>query len=262
VEAFFVLGLASFVSAVAPFLPHRPFDFLTYGVFGWFGYFGLQVFEFVHDDVAVGVIRAREKGFSEAGAARVDAAVAADGRAAGHVFGQRVALAGDVDDAFAVGVFAAAEEGAKFPEAEAHGTSALGAGLFVVKTVCILGFVEGEGFDRGGVVAVGVVRAAVEVLVAGPDFLELVAALGAVDVGHLFRDDGFFLGLFDEREEVFPEVAHEGFPVFFVLGHFFEEVFHLGGEMDVHDGGEAGFEHLADDFAELGGLEGSTFFEV
>ena len=55
-----------------------------------------------------------------------EAAVAANGGAGGKVLGEFFSFAGDVDDAFAVGVFGAAEEGA---EAELGGALGEGAGL-------------------------------------------------------------------------------------------------------------------------------------
>ncbi len=224
---------------------------------------GFELVECGDDDVAVGEVGAGEERFAEARFAGSEVAVAADGRAGRKIFGfeGRFAFFGDVDDPFALGIAGAAKERAKASVAERHGGGAGGAGLRPVEIGVVVVAVEIERFDRGCEVAGGIIGAAVEVFVAGPNFLELLSALGAVDFGEEFGDGGFFLGFVDEGDKVLPEIAEEFFPVFVVFGDLFELIFHLGGEGDVHDGREVLFEHGAYDFAELGGFESLALFD-
>ena len=218
--------------------------------------FGVELVEGGDDDVAVGVVGAGKEGFAKAGLAAGEAAVAADGRTRGEILegGKLFPFLGDVDNAFALGILGAAEEGAVAAMAESHGRTAGGTGLIPIEVGVVVFFVEGQCLNRCSVVAVGIVGAAVEVFVAGPDFLELLAALGAVDFGEELGDDGFLLGFLNEGNEVAPKVADEVLPILIVLGDLLKLVFHLGGEGDVHDGGKALDEHFTDDFAKLGGF--------
>ena len=186
-----------------------------------------------------------------------EAAVAANGGAGGKVLGEFFSFAGDVDDAFAVGVFGAAEEGA---EAELGGALGEGAGLLPVEVGVVVLFFEGAGLFGGGVLTFWTAGAAEEPLLTGPDLFELVLADGAVEVGELFGDVGALCWSLHGGDEVVPEEADELFPVAMVDGDGVEVVFHGGGKADVHDHGEVVFQEAGDDFAEFGGAEGPFFF--
>jgi len=189
--------------------------------------------------------------------------VAADGRARGKFLGAvgLLALLRDVDDAFAFGIAGTPEEGAETAMAERHGRVAGGTCLLPVEVGVVVVLVEADRFNGACVIAGGVVGTAIEVFAARPDLLKLVAAFWAVEFGQKLGNDRFFFRFLDKRNEVAPKIADELFPVLIMLRYLLELVFHLGRKGDVHDRPEILFEHLGDDFAELGRLQSLAFLD-
>ena len=98
--------------------------------------------------------------------------------------------------------------------AQHHRGFANRARLVPIKIGVVILFVERQCLNGRSIIAIGVGRTAVKILISRPYFLQFVPAFGAIDIGHHFGHNGVFFGLFDQWHKVFPKSANDFFPVF------------------------------------------------